>query len=123
DRNSAEAHMRRGTVPIATAFVVGCSLAIAQAQAPARPVVTIDQAVREALDRNLNLLAERFNVDVANAGVLTASLRPNPVARVNFMRPDQSLVDAGISPYDEVFRTDVLLERGAKRDRRSDLRR
>jgi cobalt-zinc-cadmium efflux system outer membrane protein len=117
--------MRRATVPIATALIIGRALAATKAQtpepsaqAPLGIVLTIDQAVREALDHNLNLLAERFNVSVADAQALTASLRPNPVVTANVVRPDQSLVDAGISPYEEVFRTDFLLERGSKRDRR-----
>ena len=82
--------------------------------------VTIDQAVGEAVARNLNLLAERFNVKVADAAVLTASLKPNPVVTVNFMLPDQILVDAGISPHEQVFRTDYVFERGGKRERRVD---
>lgn len=87
---------------------------------PPQAVITLDQAIREALDRNLNLLAERFNVTVAQTAVLTASLRPNPVVTVNLFRPDQVLVDAGISPYEQVFRTDYVFERGGKRQRRVD---
>ena len=83
-------------------------------------VVTVDQAVAEAIARNLNLLAERFNVKVADTAVLTASLKPNPVITINLMRPDHVLVDAGISPYEQVFRTDYVFERGGKRERRVD---
>jgi len=88
----------------------------AQASAP----LTIDAAVREAMDHNLTLLAERFNVTVAEAGVVTASLRPNPVVTANLMAPQQSLIDAGISPTEQVVRTDVVFERGGKRARRID---
>jgi cobalt-zinc-cadmium efflux system outer membrane protein len=49
----------------------------ASAQAPAP--LTIDQAVGEAIDHNLAVIAERYNLAVADARVLTASLRPNPV--------------------------------------------
>lgn len=87
---------------------------------PPQAVLTLDEAIREALDRNLNLLAERFNVTVAQTAVLTASLRPNPVVTVNLFRPDKVLVDAGISPNEKVFRTDYLFERGGKRERRVD---
>jgi cobalt-zinc-cadmium efflux system outer membrane protein len=80
--------------------------------------LTVDQAVREALDHNLALIAERYNVTVASAAILTAGLRPNPVVTVNAFRPDQGLVDAGISPNEQVVRTDYVLERGGKRDRR-----
>jgi outer membrane protein, heavy metal efflux system len=92
----------------------------ATAQTPPPGLLTIDQAVSEALDHNLNLLAERFNIDVAQAAIITAGLKPNPVLTASVMRPDQSLVDAGISPYEEVVRADYVFERGGKRDRRLD---
>jgi cobalt-zinc-cadmium efflux system outer membrane protein len=85
-------------------------------QVPGPVAITIDQAVNEALDRNLTLLAERFNVSVADAGVVTAGLRPNPVLTASLMRPDETLVDAGISPHEQVIRTDYLIERGDKRE-------
>jgi cobalt-zinc-cadmium efflux system outer membrane protein len=109
--------------------IAAASIATASAQdvggrpsPPSAPpaVLTIDQALRQALDHNLNLLAERFNVTVAETAVLTASLKPNPVVTLNFIRPDQILVDAGISPNEQVFRTDYVFERGGKRERRVD---
>ncbi len=109
--------MIRARTSIATVLITGWSL-VTHAQAPSGALLTIDQAVREALARNLNLLADRFNVNVADAAILTASLRPNPVVTASLMRPDQSLVDAGISPHEQVFRTDYVLERGSKRERR-----
>jgi cobalt-zinc-cadmium efflux system outer membrane protein len=48
------------------------------AQAPPEPI-TIEQAVQEALANNANLLAERLNVPLATARLVTARLRPNPV--------------------------------------------
>jgi cobalt-zinc-cadmium efflux system outer membrane protein len=117
--------MFRGRTAIATVSVVVSWWVVPSAQTPAPAgsassgaVLTIEQAVREAVDHNLALLAERFNLSVAQTAVLTASLKPNPVVTVNLMRPDQALVDAGISPYEQVFRTDYVLERGSKRDRR-----
>jgi cobalt-zinc-cadmium efflux system outer membrane protein len=117
--------MIRGRTPVTTVSVVVCAFVVTQAQAPAPSgqapagaVLTIDQAAREAIDHNLNLLAERFNIAVADAAVVTASLRPNPVVTVNLMRPDHSLVVAGISPNEQVFRTDYVFERGSKRERR-----
>ena len=117
--------MIRGSAPLTTVSIVVCSLVVTQAQAPAPSgqapagaLLTIDQAVGEAIDHNLNLLAERFNIAVADAAVVTASLRPNPVVTVNLMRPDHSLVVAGISPNEQVFRTDYVFERGGKRERR-----
>ena len=96
-------------------------LAAAACAAPApAQTLTVDQAVHEALDRNLNLLTERFNVRVADTAVTTAALKPNPVITFNLFRPDQALVDAGISPNEQVVRTDYVFERGGKRERRVD---
>ena len=72
------------------------------------------------MDHNLTLLAERFNVTVAEASLVTASLRPNPVFTANLMVPQRALVDAGITPTEQVVRTDVVFERGGKRERRMD---
>lgn len=83
-------------------------------------VITVRQAVSEALDHNLSLLAERYNVTVAQAAVVTAGLRPNPVLTLNVMRPDGPLVDSGVAVNDAVVRTDYVFERGGKRERRID---
>src|SRR5205807_3397154 len=48
------------------------------AQTPPEPI-TIEQAIQEALANNANLLAERLNVPLATARLVTARLRPNPV--------------------------------------------
>ena len=42
-------------------------------------VVTIEQAVAEAVQNNPGLQAERLGIAVAETGVITAGLRPNPV--------------------------------------------
>ena len=89
-------------------------------QSAAPRAITVEQAVREALDHNLNLQAERFNVKVADTALLTASLKLNPVITFNLMRPDQALFDAGISPHEQVVRTDWVFEGGGKRERRVD---
>jgi|SRR5213593_3968894 len=41
--------------------------------------LTIDRAVAEAVENNIGLLAERYNVTIAQARLITARLRPNPV--------------------------------------------
>ena len=41
--------------------------------------VTLQQAVAEAVDKNLTVLAEKYNVPVAQARIITARLRPNPI--------------------------------------------
>lgn len=110
--------VKRNCSRLVAAAMLLCAGSASAQQAVAPVALSVDQAVREALDHNLDLLAERFNVSTAQAAVVTASLRPNPVVTVNAMRPDRSLVDAGISPYEEVFRTDYVIEGGGKRDRR-----
>src|SRR5471030_2927716 len=117
--------MVRGRARVAVVLVLFGGSVDAHAQQPPQPALsssalTLDRAIREAVDHNLSLAAERFNVNVADAAVLSASLKPNPVLTVSLMRPDQVLVDAGISPYEQVFRTDYVIERGGKRDRRVD---
>jgi cobalt-zinc-cadmium efflux system outer membrane protein len=79
--------------------------------------------VQEALEHNLTLLAERYSVTVADARILTAQLRPNPVLTGNVMFPDATVFANNISPREQVIRTDVVLEGGGKRDRRIDVAR
>lgn len=87
---------------------------------PAKPAsVTIEQAVREAIDSNLDLIAERFNLSVASARIITARLRPNPVVSVGGDHLD--VLGTGYDennaagPAEFSIRTDLLLERGQKR--------
>jgi outer membrane protein, heavy metal efflux system len=115
--------MIRGRPCVCAAVIAVLAVATARgARAQdARPTsLTIDEAVRNALDSNLNLLAGRFNVKVADAAVVTAALRPNPVLTVSGARPDQLLADAGIATNEVVFRTDYIVEGGGKRERRVD---
>jgi len=83
--------------------------------------VAISQAVQEAIDHNLNLLAERYNLSVADARIVTAKLRPNPVFSagldyIDFLRQFTPENSAGPTEYN--LRTDFILERGGKRERR-----
>jgi cobalt-zinc-cadmium efflux system outer membrane protein len=83
--------------------------------------VTIEQAVQEAVEHNLGLLAERYNLTVADARIITAKLRPNPVLTtgvdyIDFLH--QFTPEASSGPTEYNIRTDFLLERGGKRDRR-----
>ena len=86
---------------------------------PATVTLSIDDAVREAVDRNLDLVAEKFNLSVADARIITAKLRPNPVLSIGGDHLDllgtgyNALNQAGPSEYS--VRTDFLLERGQKR--------
>ena len=95
------------------------SAAAAQTGSTARPaVISLDEAVREAIDHNLTLLAERYSVSAAQARIITAGLRPNPVLTLNGMFPTSTTLDNGVSPREQVVRTDVVFERGSKRERR-----
>jgi cobalt-zinc-cadmium efflux system outer membrane protein len=91
--------------------------AIAQPAAP--DAVDIEQAVAEAIEKNLNLLAERFNLSLADARIATARLRPNPVLSVGGDHLD--LLGTGYNningagPPEYAFRADFIFERGEKR--------
>ncbi len=91
-----------------------CSLSRAQS-----PPIPLEDAIREALDHNLSLVAERFNLPVAEARLITAQLRPNPVFSVgadhlDILGTGYNLQNAA-GPAEISLRTDFLLERGAKR--------
>lgn len=45
-------------------------------------LLTIQDAVAESITSNLGLLAERTNIPISEARILTARLRPNPVLTV-----------------------------------------
>lgn len=87
--------------------------------AEAQDVITLDQAVKEAMEKNLSLAAERLSIRVAEARQITAALRPNPVltldgdylpvAGTGFSRMN------GAGPMEVAARTDFVLERGGKR--------
>jgi cobalt-zinc-cadmium efflux system outer membrane protein len=91
--------------------------------APALPDrVTIDQAVKEAVENNLGLLAERYNLSIADARIITARLRPNPVLSLgadylDFLGTGFNTKN-GAGPGEVNARTDFVLERGGKRERR-----
>jgi len=97
---------------------VGVRPAPLQAQSAIPETLTVEQAVQEALDHNLNLLAERYNVSVAEARVITAGLRPNPVLSSSANIVDHTIFHSGTNPYDEAVRLDFVFERGGKRERR-----
>ncbi|HZR23269.1 MAG TPA: TolC family protein [Vicinamibacterales bacterium] len=89
--------------------------------ARAQTALTVRDAVRQALDRNLTLLAERYSVNVADARILAAGLRPNPVFTYNAMLPDSAIYDNNVNPIENVVRADVIIEGGGKRERRLDV--
>lgn len=108
------------TVQVMSMLVLTAGGLGAQPPAAAEPV-TIEQAVHEAVEHNLSLLAERYNLSIADARIITAKLRPNPVLSagldyVDFLRAFNHENQGG--PTEWNVRTDFLLERGGKRERR-----
>ena len=105
------------------ACLVSGAIAIAGESQPDR--LTIKQAVREAVKGNLALMAQRYDISVADAALITARLRPNPVfsAGTDYLDMLGTGFDSSnaAGPSEFNFRTDFLLERGGKRDRRIEL--
>jgi cobalt-zinc-cadmium efflux system outer membrane protein len=85
--------------------------------------LTIQTAVNEALDRNLRLMAERANLSVAEAALITARLRPNPVLsssaeNLDWLGTGFDEVN-GAGPPEYSVRVDVPFERAHKRELRT----
>jgi outer membrane protein, heavy metal efflux system len=83
--------------------------------------LTIDQTVAEALENNIGLLAERYNVSIAEARLITARLRPNPVLSLSADLLDLSIINPPgtiAGPPEYIVHVDVPVERGGKRDAR-----
>jgi cobalt-zinc-cadmium efflux system outer membrane protein len=111
---------------IISTFVLAAGGLAAQPAGAPPDQVTIEQAVQEAVERNLNLLAERYNLSIADARIVTAKLRPNPVVSagldyVDFLRAFNKENQGGPTEYN--LRTDFILERGGKRERRIEVAR
>lgn len=88
------------------------------------PAITIEQAVQEALQKNPGLLAEKLGIPVAEAGVITARLRPNPVVsasadHLDWLGTGFNEVN-GAGPTETALRIDFPWERGHKREYRVD---
>jgi cobalt-zinc-cadmium efflux system outer membrane protein len=100
-----------------------CVAAVLKAQSTnSGEVLTLDQAIQEALAKNLDLAAQRYSVSVAEAGQITAGLRPNPVLTVsgqtlNAFRANFS-PDTPLGPNQVNIHTDFPFERGHKREER-----
>lgn len=108
-------------IGVCASQVVG--LAQGEAQKPFR-ALTLDQAVNEAIQNNLALLAERAELSVAEAGMITARLRPNPVLSggansLDWLGTGFNEIN-GAGPPEYSVRVDVPFERGHKRELRID---
>ncbi len=99
----------------------------AQQEPPAPALWTVDQAVDEALQKNIGLIAEKLNIPIADARVIQARLRPNPV--FSYGQDYQDVLGSGFynkpatgaGPPEWNVRVDLPIERGAKRQKRIDL--
>src|SRR5262249_55167625 len=87
--------------------------ATGQAQQAFPEQITTEQAVREALEKNLGLLAERYNLSIADARIITARLRPNPVFSFGADYLDwvgtKFSQTQNLGPSEVNFRTDFVL--------------
>ncbi len=104
---------------LALGLVTGLALTVAPL-----PAITIEQAVQEALQNNPGLLAEKLGIPVAEAGVITARLRPNPVVsasadHLDWLGTGFNEVN-GAGPTETALRIDFPWERGHKREYRVD---
>ena len=105
---------------------VGLLLAFqAHAQSSPAAKLTVDQAVAEAIQNHPSLMAERANIGIADARILTARLRPNPAVstegdHLDVLGTGFNDTNAG-GPTEFSLRTDWPIELGGKRERRIDV--
>ncbi len=94
----------------------------AQSNLTAPAVLTIEQAIQEAIANNLDLAAEKLNVSVAETREITARMRPNPVLTVSGQT--LNIIGARYSPATPLgpnqlnIHTDFPFERGHKLEQR-----
>ncbi|HEV8416043.1 MAG TPA: TolC family protein [Bryobacteraceae bacterium] len=97
--------------------------AVAQAQVPppasAPSLISMEDAVRIALQYNQALRAQRLNIDQSKAGEITAALKPNPVLgnlvdTIPIFSPQTIRLSTQI--YEETL--NYTVERGGKREKR-----
>jgi len=88
--------------------------------------LTIAEAVAQALEKNLDLIAERYNLPIAEARLITARVRPNPVFSLGGDHLD--LLGTGYNdvnragPAEYSMRTDFLFEPAKNAGAESSLR-
>jgi outer membrane protein TolC len=72
------------TVAVIAVALMACPSGASSQGLPASGRLSIDQAVAEALARNHMLQSERARLPVADARLVTAGLRPNPILSFSF---------------------------------------
>lgn len=114
----------RGCVVLFAALSLSTNAALAQP--PPSESMTVDQAVAVALEHNLDLLAQRYDVDIATARTVTARILPNPYAALGFDYLDvlgsdfKNNAATGAGPAETNLRLDYPIELGGKRRKRID---
>lgn len=87
--------------------------------------MTVQEAVAEAVDKNLGLLAKRYDLSIADARIITAGLRPNPVLslgadHLDWLGTVYAPENGPAGPPEYSARFDWLVEGGGKRGARLD---
>jgi cobalt-zinc-cadmium efflux system outer membrane protein len=115
--------MRVRTLAVLGALLAGTSTSL-RGQESFR-TLSIAEAVDESLQRNAALQAQRTSLTIADAAIVTAGLRPNPVVSGDADHLD--LLGTGFDdtnnagPPEYGIRIDFPIERGKKRDLRLDV--
>ncbi len=111
----------RSAVTLVAAISISGLQAQAQTQTPPKRSITLTDAVEIFLQRNLQLVAARYDIDTAEAEKLTARLRPNP--QLSFASSGTPLTFTGpiISEQTYDYAISQTFELGGKRGKRIDL--
>src|SRR5690242_2708311 len=92
--------------------------AVTLAQGPVR--ISLDEAIRLALQHNHNLLAVRTTIQQSQAEEITANMRPNPtlLGDAEYLSPSHPTTDYLSNSSEFDLGVSYLFERGRKRQRR-----
>ena len=120
-------------VLLATLGILITLVPAAESQSALPRRLTLVQAENLLIERNLTVLAARYQIDASRAGRLIASYKPNPVLTIgaeqlpfyspirgSFPRLLSTNPDAGANPV-YTLRVDKIWERGGKRELRTSL--
>src|SRR5215471_7816930 len=121
-----------GLAVLCLTLTVFLSPALAQSQSAIPRKLTLKQAEDLLIQRNLAVVASRYQVDATRAARLIASYKPNPVLTIgaqqfpfyspvpgSFPRFFSTNSDAGAEPT-YTLRLDKITERGGKRELRTE---
>lgn len=89
-----------------------------QTPATAKQSITLDQAVEIFMRQNLELVAERYDIDTADAEKLTARLRPNPQFTIGLSDLPLNLSGSFIKEQTYAYGISRTIELGGKRSKR-----